>query len=167
MTDDPLESPARELLWRHKLTESQEAQLRSWLASHPEAQAEFGSETALNELLEALPDAPVATNFTARVLQAAEAQAVPSERTPNRPGTFLRSALRWLPRTALAALTFGVGLIYYEHFREAHRIQMARDAAVISEVASLPGPKVLQDFEVIRAVSQPAAADVELLKLLQ
>lgn len=166
MTDDPLETPPRELAWRRKLSPSEEAQLRSWLAAHPEAQADYVSETVLNEALDSLPDAPLSSNFTARVLQALEAEA--SAARPHRSAwDWLPSVLRWLPRTALVTLTLGVALISYEHFREAHRIQMARDAAVVSEVASLPTPKGLEDFEVIRAISQSPAADEDLLRILQ
>jgi len=58
-------------------------------------------------------------------------------------------------------------LLSYHHFREVHRVQLARDAVVVSEVASLPNATVLEDFEVIRAMSRTPAADEELLKLLQ
>ena len=166
MTDDPLETPPRELAWRRKLSPAEDAQLRSWLAAHPEAQADYGSETALNEALDSLPDAPLSSNFTARVMQAVKADA--SAARPQRSvGDFLPSVLRWLPRTALVTLTLGVALISYEHFREAHRIQMARDAAVVSEVASLPTPKGLEDYDVIRAMNQSPTADEDLLKILQ
>lgn len=166
MTDDPLENPMRELTWRRKLTPSEEAQLSQWLATHPEAQTEQESDAALNEALDLLPDAPLSSNFTARVLQAAT-----SEPSPSRPRApiwaTLFQSLRWLPRMALVALTLGLAVISYEHFREAHRVRMARDAAVVSEVISLPGPKGLEDFEVIRASNRAPAADEELLSLLQ
>lgn len=166
MTDDPLQNPIRELTWRRKLTPSEEARLSQWLATHPEAQAEQESDMALNEALDLLPDAPMPSNFTARVLRAATA-----EPAPNRPRATvwatLFQSLNWLPRMALVALTLGLALISYEHFREAHRVRMARDAAVASEVIALPGPKGLEDFEVIRAINRAPAADEELLKLLQ
>jgi len=166
MTDDPPENPASELAWRRKLNASEEAQLRSWLATHPEAQAHYEAETALNEALDSLPNAPLASNFTARVLRAVESENVRVEQIRG-PGIFFSGALRWLPRTAMAALTIAVGLLSYQHFREAHRVQMARDAVVASEVASLANPKILEDFEVIRAMSRAPTADEELLKLLQ
>ena len=167
MTNDPPENPAREFMWRRKLSASQETQLRTWLASHPETQADLESEAALNEALDLLPDAPVASNFTSRVLQAIEVE--PQQPQPTRLPAWMALSpfLRWLPRTAVAALVLGIALVSYQHLREAHRIQMARDAAVVSEVASLPNPKVLEDFEAIRAMSQAPPADEELLRLLQ
>ena len=59
----------REASWRRKLTPEEEQQLRLWLAAHPEAEAEWEAETALNEKLAALPEVPVSSNFTARVLE--------------------------------------------------------------------------------------------------
>jgi hypothetical protein len=167
MTEDPLENPNRELAWRPKLNASEEAQLRSWLASNPEAQAYYESEMVLNEALDLLPDAPVASNFTARVLQAVESEKARIERAQYPVRTSLAQVLRWLPRTAVAALTLGLALISYHHFRDVHRLKLAQDAAVVSQVASLPNPKILEDFEAIRAMSQAPAADEELLRVLQ
>src|SRR5579859_4446806 len=110
MTDDPLENPIRELTWRRKLTPSEEARLSQWLAAHPEAQADQESDVALNEALDSLPDAPISSNFTTRVLQAAASEparnhlAVPV-------WAALLHPLRWLPRMALVALTLGLALI--------------------------------------------------------
>ena len=70
MMNDPVYDHLRELGWRRKLTASEEAQLRAWLAAHPEEQADWEAEARLNEALGSLPDAPMPSNFTARVLQA-------------------------------------------------------------------------------------------------
>src|SRR5207244_6508374 len=72
MMNDPVYDPLSEVSWRRKLTTSEELQLRAWLAAHPEAQADWEDEARLNEMLGLLPDAPVASNFTNRVLQAVE-----------------------------------------------------------------------------------------------
>ena len=37
--------------WRHKLTPSEEASVRAWLAQHPESRAEWDLETQLAEAL--------------------------------------------------------------------------------------------------------------------
>jgi hypothetical protein len=167
MTDDPLENPAHELTWRRSLRASEQARLRSWLATNPEAQARYESEAALNEALDSLPNAPVASNFTARVLQAVELEQSRVERSFPSKWIFLSRLSRWLPKTTMAALTLVVALFSYQYFRAAHRGQIARDAVVVSAVASLPNPIVLEDFEVIRVMSQTPSADEELLKLLQ
>ena len=61
MTNDPLYHRLRELSWRRKLTDSEEAELRAWLAAHPEAQAGWEVEAELNQALGRLPDAPVSS----------------------------------------------------------------------------------------------------------
>ena len=80
MTNDPIYNRLRELSWRRELTAAEEAELRAWLAAHPEAQADWEAEAGLNEALRQLPDAPVPSNFTARVLQAVEREAALRER---------------------------------------------------------------------------------------
>lgn len=167
MTNDPLDNRIHELVWRRKLSADQEAELRAWLAAHPEAQSEHDSEIALNEMLAGLPDAPLSSNFTARIMRSVESETLRNENARHAGSRYYPSILRWLPKAAFVALTLGVALISYEQVREAHRRQMARAAVVVSEVASIPDPKVLQDFEAIRAMSQTPPADEELLKLLQ
>ncbi len=75
MSNDPTYNRLRELSWRRKLTGAEEAELRAWLAAHPDAQADWEAEAGLNAALGRLPDAPVPSNFTARVLQAVEREA--------------------------------------------------------------------------------------------
>jgi len=43
---------------------------------------------------------------------------------------------------------------------------LAQSVVTVSGVASLPGPKILKDFEAIRALDQ-TPPDVELLRLLK
>src|SRR5215510_827474 len=64
--------------WREKLTPAEEARVRTWLAQNPESKADWDLESQLSEALDKLPDVPVPSNFTARVLQAIEREtAVP------------------------------------------------------------------------------------------
>src|SRR5438067_2362092 len=101
MTNDPGFRKWREISWRRKLTPAEEAELRAWLAVHPEARAEWEAEIALtNTLVRSLPDVPVASNFTARVLQAVDRET--AAREPRLPGW--QPWKRWLPRVALGAL---------------------------------------------------------------
>ena len=64
-----------EASWRRSLTDDEQARLDSWLRVHPEMHNEWEEESALNRMLEELPEAPVASNFTARVLQAVQREA--------------------------------------------------------------------------------------------
>jgi len=51
-------------------TAAEDAQLETYLASHPDERTFWDEELHLNQLLSQTPDAPVSSNFTARVLQA-------------------------------------------------------------------------------------------------
>src|SRR5437763_4884541 len=101
MFDNP-HNPISELSWRSKLAPAEEAQLRSWLEAHPDARAEWEMETALTDALGRLPEAPLASNFTARVLKEVEREADAEARgRTSRPQRWY-GWLRWLPRAAVA-----------------------------------------------------------------
>jgi anti-sigma factor RsiW len=155
-----------QLSWRRDLSAAEAAELRAWLAVHPEAQADWEAEAALNEALGQLPDAEVPSNFTARVLQALERENAAELRHPGRKWHF-RFRWNWLPRVAVAAVVVGAGLFSYEQgSRAVRRVEYAQSVAAVSGVASLPSPEVLQDFDAIR-VSNPTKADEELLAALK
>jgi hypothetical protein len=167
MINDPLYEKLRETGWRRKLNADEESRLSEWLAGHPEAQGGWDSEATLNELLVALPDVPVASNFTALVLAAAKREASTNE---PRMGRIRPSAgwwLRWLPKAALGAVVLAAGLVSYNHIQSARRVEWAQSLATVSQVGSLPGPDVLSDFDAIAALSSTPPADEDLLKLMQ
>jgi anti-sigma factor RsiW len=166
MTNDPIYNHLREVSWRQKLTNAEEAELRTWLATHPEAQADWQAEAGLNAGLGRLPDAPVPSNFTARVLQAVEREAVAELRRPQ--GNWLTWLwLRWLPRAAFAAIFVGVGLLSFREVQTVHRKKMVESVAAVSAVSSLPSPDILKDFDAIRALNPTPAPDEQLLAVLQ
>jgi anti-sigma factor RsiW len=166
MTNDPIYNHLRELSWRRRLTGPEEAELKAWLAAHPQAQAEWEAETGLNATLERLPDVPVPGNFTARVLQAVQREAAAELCRPEgRWHTWLR--LRWLPRAAFAAVVVGAGLVAYHEVQAANRKKLAESVAAVSAVSSLPSPDILKDFDAIRALNATPAPDEQLLTVLQ
>ena len=166
MSNDPIYNHLRELSWRRKLTNAQEAELRAWLANHSEAQADWDAEAGLNAALGRLPDVPVPSNFTARVLQAAQREAAAGLR--QREGKWrgwLR--LRWLPKAAFAVMLVGAGLVSYHQVQAAHRKNLAQSVAAVSAVSSLPSPDILKDFDAIRASNPTPGPDEQLLAVLQ
>lgn len=166
MTNDPIYNQLRELSWRRTLSTAEEAELRKWLAAHPEAQADWEAETGLNAALGRLPDVPVPGNFTARVLQAVEREAAAElRRSQSNWLTWLR--LRWLPKAAFAAIVVGAGLLSYHQVQAAHRKKLAESVAAVSAVASLPSPDILKDFDAIQASNRTPAPDEQLLTVLQ
>jgi len=156
--------------WRRRLTPAEEASVRAWLAQHPDATADWELEKQLSSALDKLPDVPVPSNFTARVLKAVERESILPERSASGIPWFLRVLL---PRVAVAAVIVGVGaLTYREHTTTAQRAELVRGVKVVAGVSSLPGPDILQDFDTIRqmpASPGPASTgpDLELVSLFK
>jgi hypothetical protein len=169
--NDPVYKRLRELSWRRRLAEAEEAELQSYLTEHPEAKEDWEREGELNHLLEHLPEAPpVASNFTARVLQAVELEAAAQEREHVRQG---KGSGWWLPanwvrKAAAVCLVAGLGIMaYHQQQLNSQRI-MVRDVAEMTEVVSASDPDMITDFESIRRLSDsPPKADTEILALLK
>ena len=161
-------NPLREKSWRRKLTPAEAAELEAWLARNPGAQAEWEMELRLTEAISHLPNAPVPSNFTARVLQAVEREA----KAGSQRGPFWKWSFRFLlPRTAAAAVVLGAGLLaYHEHTATvAERAELAQSVRIVASVPSLPSPAILQDFDTIQKLGATANAgpDRELLLLMK
>ena len=166
MTNDPIYEHLREVSWRRPLTGAEEAQLRAWLAAHAEAQAEWEAEAGLNAALGRLPDVAVPSNFTARVVQAAEREADAELRRPRwKWGSWPR--LRWLPKVALTATVACAGVVSCLVIQDIQHKNLVESVAVVSTVPSLPGPEILKDFDAIRASNVAPTADEQLLAVLQ
>jgi anti-sigma factor RsiW len=165
MKNDPIYAHLRELSWRRKLTAAEESQLRDWLMAHPEAEADWETEARLNAALSRLPDAPVASNFTARVLQAVERDAVAPHRPGRKWGDWLR--LRWLPKAAVTATLLCAGIVSCLLVQDGQRRKMVESVAAVSAVSSMPSPEILKDFDAIRASNPSPLPDEKLLAVLQ
>jgi len=162
--NDSFPDKLREAGWRRPLGPAEAAALRAWLSTHPEAEADWEVEIGLSQALQRLPEAPLSTNFTARVLaEAAKTPASASRRIP--------LGLPWwrslLPRLAVAAVVLAAGLVVFHQHQAARREQIARDLATLSDMAAVSDPKVMQDFEAIRRLGQVPPADEELIALLK
>ena len=156
-----------ETSWLRKLTPVEEERLRFYLAANPQAHAEWDQEKALNQLLQKLPDAPVSSNFTARVLQAVER--AESKRARERRKIFSLEWLRlgWMPRVAVAGLAISVSFVSFREFQVVQRKKVADELAQVSQVATLPKMEWLKDFETIDRLSKVQVADTELLAMLK
>lgn len=154
----------REESWRRKLTAAEEAELRSWLEAHPDVAADWELESGLSTMLARLPDAPVPSNFIARVAQTIEAEeGRPTTARPHWWNLFL-------PRIAFATLTLSAGLLAYRDYHERtvhHQRELIKGVETVSSVASLPSPEILKDFEAIRRLNTAPPPDDELLALLK
>jgi hypothetical protein len=163
MNPDPAYQRLREIGWRRQLTDPELAELRAWLAAHPDQQAEAEAEAALSQAMARLPDAPMPSNFTARVLKAVERESAAVERAPS------KTSIRWwrvlIPRVAVVAAVVGVGVITYRHrqtVKQEELAEAARSFVTVAGMGPLTDPRVLEDFEAIRRMGQ---ADEGLLAL--
>ena len=114
----------------------------------------------LRELLSRLADAPVSSNFTARVMQAVELEELQAART---------RGWHWnwhslLPRAAATAtVVIAAGFAFYQHEIYNGRVEIAKNFVLVAN--ALPSVDALQNFDAIQRMSQPAHADEGLLAL--
>jgi anti-sigma factor RsiW len=153
--------------WRRPLSADEEAALQQFLAAHPEARQAWAEEAALNRLLQRWPVPAVSSNFTARVLQAAQNAPVRSSAWRD---WFAPS--QWLPegrvaQAALCSLMVCAALFSFHQSQVMHRERMAREAASASRLATLPSVEWLKDFDTIKGISQTRVADDDLLAALE
>jgi hypothetical protein len=112
-------------------------------------------------LLARLPDAPVASNFTARVLQAIELE----EKRRSRWRTMGWYWRVFVPRGAVAALLIGfAAFTFHEHELVVQQQDLARNAALVAS-QQMPSMDALNNFDAIQRMSQTAHPDDELLAL--
>jgi hypothetical protein len=149
--------------WRRTLTPEEHAAAQSYLQAHPKAQADFSAEAALTQALARLDDLPVSSNFTARVLQALEAD---EHRIRAYDRAHSRWRPRWLTKAAFAGLIVSATLLAFHQHKVAGRAEMARSVAAVSNVAQLPPIEWLEDFEAIHRLSQVQWVDEDLVALL-
>jgi len=121
-------------------------------------------QNEMRELLSRLPDAPVASNFTARVLQAVDLE----ESRRARKWNFILKWRAFLPRAAVAtAVILFAGLTIQHHELNAHRAAFAKNVALVVDGTPMPDADALKNFDAIRRMSQPARPDNELLALMK
>ena len=160
--NDDMQSGLIEAAWRRRLTPEELARVRQYLAKHPEAGAQWESDLALTRALNGLPAAPVSSNFTALVLQAAR-------KTPRRRGWWRQLdewfPEGWRPRLALGTAMVCLSLVTIREYQALQRQQMARE--LVGRLASNQPVDWLKNFETIQSFDRVQVADNELLEVLQ
>ncbi len=153
MDNEPSNLP--ESLWRRKPTAAEQQELRT--------RPELELEARLTDALSRMSDAPVASNFTSRVMAAIDLEEARSR----------RSGWHWnwrllLPRTAVAAAAlFITGIGVRQHEIASHRMALARNVAMITTSSPAPSMDALENLDAIQRMGQSAHADGELLADLQ
>ena len=121
-------------------------------------------QNELRKLLSRLPDAPVASNFTTRVMQAVELE----ESRRSRKWSFVFNWHAFLPRaTVTAVAVVFAGLAFHHHEIYSQRATLAKNVTLVAESQPLPSVEALKNFDVIQRMGQPQHADEELLALMQ
>ncbi|MGH7975120.1 MAG: hypothetical protein ACREC8_00505, partial [Limisphaerales bacterium] len=102
-------------------------------------------QNELQKMLSRLPDAPVPSNFTARVMQTIELEEMKNSRS---------RSWNWrsfLPRVAFAMLAIGfAGLALHRHELDARRDALAKNVALVAAAQPLPSVDALKNFDAIR-----------------
>lgn len=165
---------------RGQLTEAERREFERRLSADHALRENFEEEQSLEQLLDRLPNVPVASNFTALVLQSVRADAL---REGRKEGALAEASSRpkwpWL-RFRVARLASGlavvtiVGVLTVNHYRNVEKEEMVQSVASFTEVASAMSPEqkpglVFRDFEAIERLGGPAESelDLELLAALQ
>ena len=154
---DKESSDLRESLWRR--TSSPEDRAKT--AGQPDLQA----EARLTETLARLPDAPVASNFTSRVLAAIDLDERQAGRARARPAWNWRALF---PRFAVACAVLmfaGVSIQHYEV--SAQRYALVKNVAMVATSRPMPSVDTLENLDAIQRMGQSSHADGELLADLQ
>ena len=151
------------LSMRRELTPDEESRLELFFAANPEARAEWEEERALGRALQSLPDAPVSSNFTSRVMQEVERD---DARAVRRQGTTWWRAL--FPKLGWATAALLMGALGLQHLSVQQQRMVDELASISGEMKLSPGPEVLQDFEVIERLRRATTpSDDDLLAALQ
>src|SRR6266481_3534362 len=125
----------REAACRLPLTSDEKARLQSYFLVHAEAQQDWDQETAINQVILNLPDIPLSSNFTARVLQAIELDELREGQRPH-PHAWLARLRLWLPRFAVAGLVIGLGGLGYQRYHLHTLSEKAGSVQFVSRIAS-------------------------------
>jgi hypothetical protein len=172
-----------ERAWRGELSAGERTRLEAYLEAHPECRADWESESRLNAALDRLPAAPVSSNFTARVVQAAQRdQVIHSDRGRGRFRSWWKD-LGWLPRAAVsggaAVFLLGLGLWTHQYQQQRYRLELAEHTALISRISrvtalaqpdlSPSNTNLWTDFETIVRLppASPPPNDLQLLAALE
>lgn len=165
------EQELREAAWRRPLTATEQVQLEAWLGQHPEARADWEADSALSTVLLKLAAQPVASNFTARVLQALErddlAASVRHASFDIRTTRGWLGSLGWVPRAVVVWMLLVAGLGVYHLQQQVVQFKSVRSIVANANATPMPSLTALQDYEVVSRLNLAPTADLELLALLK
>lgn len=145
----------QESLWRGNLSETERAALP--------ARPDLAEEARLTAALSKIPDAPVPSNFTARVLETIK---LDENREARAHGWHWSWRVLWPRLTVATAVLIVAGVSIQRYEASARRADLAKNLALVASAQS-PGVDALENLETIQQMSRSAHADGDLLAALQ
>ena len=153
------------LSMQRELTSEEESELEKSLTAHPQERTQWEEERALSRAIRFLPDVPVSSNFTSRVLQAVEMEGAREARKARSGRGWSRFLLPRLGWGMAVTVLVAVGLYYRPTVRPKPEDVLV---ALPIDLAKLPTPDVLADFDAINQLRQASVTtDDKLLEALQ
>ena len=147
---------------RRRLDVAEKARLEAFLQDHPDADA--AADLSLNAAMRRLPNRPVATNFTHRVLEAVFRE--PLSRTPVLSLGRRWRFFAWWPKPVWVPLVVGVLLLSCQQYQSHSRRETAQSVARVSHATAWVSVDVLQNFDAINRLGHPVPVDEVLLAAL-
>jgi len=160
------------LSFRRELTPEEESRLEKYFVENPQARAQWEQERALSRAVQSLPDVPVSSNFTSRVLAQVDLELARDERRKTKSWLkVLWPKVGWgVAALALAFLAYRYEERYEERVKQRDRVAKALSEAskLAGDLKRMHGPDELQDFKAINWLREaPMSSDDELLIALQ
>lgn len=150
--------------WVEPLSTEEAAEIRQYLAD-PELQQDWEDDVALTAALKRLPNVPVSSNFTARVMIAVEREEAQAERTSTSWRAFWRFG--WIPKFAIAITMFCLGTLSFHEYQLASQAKFVKEVRQVAEAAPIPQINWLKDFDTINRMGKVQVADNDLLMAKQ
>lgn len=154
--------------WIRELSEAEQGRLARLFALEEAYRGRWNEDIQLLEATEALPDVPVASNFTSLVVNRLAKKMGPeweaAQRAESRTESHWLRRLGWGPMLGFGAVAFGGILVFFSQFGENTGTNMVESLAAVTEAGTVPTVEELQHFEAIQLLAQvPVDVDWELI----
>lgn len=151
--------------WIRELNESEQTGLEKLFLGHPALREQWEEDIALLEAVDALPNAPVSSNFTHQVMTSL-ARRVGEDVGTKKEATelTLMQRLGFVPRLGIG---FALGLALFGSFlqyKKGDSAKLVESLAAVTESDTVPSLEELQHFDAIQMLAQvPVDVDWELI----
>lgn len=122
------------------------------------------ADVRLTDALSRLPEVPVPSNFTARVMNAIDLAEAAEARKAGR----FQWRILWPRLVGATALFLLAGVLTLHQFGTSHHpVSLAKNMVQVASAPAQPSVEALENWDAIQVMSHPASADGELLAALQ